>query len=66
MTFNGWLQIAIYSILIVLFVKPFGLYMTHVFNGERTFLSPVLRPLEVGLYKAAGVDEKVEQHTSRR
>jgi len=35
--------------------------MTRVFNGERTFLSPVLRPIEVGLYRLAGIDEKREQ-----
>ena len=43
-------------------MKPLGAYMTHVFNGERTFLSPVLRPVEVVLYWAGGVDDKREQH----
>ena len=36
--------------------------MTRVFNGERTFLSPVLRPIEIGLYRIAGIDESREQH----
>ena len=36
--------------------------MTRVFNGERTFLSPVLRPVERGLYRLGGVDETREQH----
>ena len=39
-----------------------GAYMTHVFNGERTLLSPVLRPVEAALYWAGGIDEKREQH----
>ena len=40
MTFNGWLQIAIYCVLMILFAKPFGAYMTSVFDGQRTLLSP--------------------------
>jgi K+-transporting ATPase ATPase A chain len=62
MTFNGWLQIAIYCILLVLITKPIGGYMTRVFNGDRTFLSPVLGPIERGLYRVSGVDETHEQH----
>ena len=62
MTFNGWLQIAIYSILIFVFVKPFGGFMARVFSGERTFLSAVLRPVELGIYKLCGVREGEEQH----
>jgi len=62
MTFNGWLQIALYCVLLVLLTKPLGGYMTRVFNGERTLLSPVLRPLERGLYRVSGVDETQEQH----
>ena len=46
----------------VALVKPLGWYMTRVFNGERTFLSPVLRPVEAGIYWIGGVDEKREQH----
>ena len=42
MTLNGWIQIAIYCAIVVALVKPLGWYMTRVFNGERTFLSPVL------------------------
>jgi K+-transporting ATPase ATPase A chain len=62
MTFNGWLQIAIYAAIVTLLVKPFGAYMTQVFTGERTLLSPVLRPVERGIYALCGVDEKREQH----
>ena len=61
MTLNGWLQIAIYSVVIIALVKPVGGYMTRVFTGERTFLSPVLRSLERLFYALGGVDEKREQ-----
>ena len=62
MTFLGWVQIVLYCAIVVALVKPLGWYMTRVFNGERTFLSPVLRPVEAGLYKIAGVDPTREQH----
>jgi K+-transporting ATPase ATPase A chain len=62
MTINGWIQILIYCVLVTALVVPLGWYMTRVFNGERTFLSPVLRPVETVLYWAGGVDEKREQH----
>ena len=62
MTFNGWLQIALYCVLLVLITKPIGGYMTRVFNGDRTLLSPVLGPIERGLYRVSGVDETQEQH----
>ena len=62
MTFNGWLQIALFCVVIVLLVKPFGGYMTRVFTGERTFLSPVLSPLERVFYELSGVDEKSDQN----
>src|SRR5215472_11625321 len=62
MTVIGWLQIILYCVIIVALVKPLGWYMTRVFNGERTFLSPVLRPVEVAIYRIGGVDERREQH----
>jgi K+-transporting ATPase ATPase A chain len=62
MTVIGWIQIILYCAIVVALVKPLGLYMTRVFNGERTLLSPVLRPVEAGLYWIGGVDEKREQH----
>jgi K+-transporting ATPase ATPase A chain len=62
MTLNGWLQIALYCVLLILLTKPIGAYMTRVFNGERTLLSPVLGPVERGLYRVSGVDEAQEQH----
>ncbi|GAB2179315.1 potassium-transporting ATPase subunit KdpA [Dongia sp. agr-C8] len=65
MTLNGWIQIAVYCALILVCVKPLGLYMARVFNGERTFMTPVLRPLERGIYAICGVDEAREQHWTR-
>src|SRR4029453_1504551 len=62
MTVIGWIQILLYCAIVVALVKPLGWYMTRVFNGERTFLSFLLRPVEAGIYPAGGVDEKREQH----
>ena len=62
MTVIGWIQILLFCAIVVALVKPLGGYMTRVFNGERTFLSPLLRPVEAGLYWIGGVDEKREQH----
>jgi potassium-transporting ATPase potassium-binding subunit len=62
MTIIGWIQIALFSVIIILIARPFGGYMTRVFTGERTFLSPVLRPVERAVYWCCGVDEKEEQH----
>ncbi|MGA3137728.1 MAG: potassium-transporting ATPase subunit KdpA [Xanthobacteraceae bacterium] len=62
MTFMGWVQIACYCAVIVAITPPLGAYMTRIFNGERTFLTPILRPIEIRLYKIAGVDERREQH----
>ena len=62
MTAIGWVQIILYCAIIVALTKPLGGYMTRVFNGERTLLSPVLRPVEAGIYWIGGVDEKREQH----
>jgi len=62
MTVIGWIQILLYCAIVVALVKPLGWYMTRVFNGERTFLSPVLVPVETVLYRLGGVDAKREQH----
>src|ERR1700733_3016670 len=62
MTLNGWIQIALFSVIIIALTKPLGGYMTRVFNGERTFLSPLLRPVERVLYGLSGVNEKEDQH----
>jgi len=60
MTINGWLQIFVFLALIFAVTKPLGIFMARVFAGERTFLDPVLRPLERLLYRVTGVDEKHE------
>ncbi|MDB5582618.1 MAG: kdpA [Bradyrhizobium sp.] len=62
MTVTGWIQIILFCAIIVALVKPLGWYMTRVFDGKRTFLSPILRPVETGLYWIGGVNEKREQH----
>jgi len=61
MTFIGWLQILLFCGIVLALVKPLGAYMTRVFAGERTFLSPVLVPVERGLYALAGTSEREEQ-----
>jgi K+-transporting ATPase ATPase A chain len=61
MTVIGWIQIIIYCAVIVAITPLLGAYMTRVFSGERTFLSPVLRPVERGLYAISGIDERREQ-----
>ena len=60
MTPNGWSQILVFTLLVLALVKPLGWYMTQVFNGEPTVLSPLLRPVERGLYSLAGIDERQE------
>src|SRR5262250_1166890 len=62
MTVIGWFQILLYCAIVVALVLPLGAYMTHVFNGERSWLTPVLRPVEVALYRVGGIDEVREQH----
>src|SRR5437016_2605334 len=62
MTTIGWIQILLYCAIVVALAKPLGWYMTQVFNGEHTLLSPVLRPVERAVYFIGGVDEKREQH----
>jgi K+-transporting ATPase ATPase A chain len=61
MTSIGILQIGIYFLILLAITKPVGLYMARVFNGERTFLHPVLRWLEVLIYRLSGVREDAEQ-----
>ncbi len=61
MTVIGWIQILLYCAIIIAITPVLGGYMTRVFNGERNFLSPLLRPVEIGVYKLAGVDERREQ-----
>jgi potassium-transporting ATPase potassium-binding subunit len=60
MTFNGWLQILFYFVLLLLVTKPLGVFMARVYNHEKTFLDPVLRPIERLIYKLCRIDENRE------
>jgi potassium-transporting ATPase potassium-binding subunit len=60
MTLNGWLQIAVFFLLVLAITKPLGIFMAKVFNRERTFLDPVLRPLERLIYRLTRVNEESE------
>ena len=60
MTANGWLQIGVFLLLILAVTKPLGVYMARVFSRERTFMDPVMRPMERLLYRVTGVDENHE------
>ena len=60
MTQNGWFQIGLYLFVIFLLTKPIGVFMTRVFNREKTFLDAVLRPIEKLVYRLTGVNEKHE------
>ena len=62
MTVYGWIQILVFIALVVAMTRPLGGFMTRVFTGERTLLSPIVGPVERGLYRLAGVDERTEQH----
>jgi potassium-transporting ATPase potassium-binding subunit len=60
MTANGWIQIAFFLAALLLVTKPLGVFMTRVFGREKTFLDPVLRPVERLVYRMTGVDEQHE------
>jgi potassium-transporting ATPase potassium-binding subunit len=62
MTALGWIQILLYCAIIVAITPVLGAYMTRVFTGERTFLTSILRPVELAIYKIAGIDDRQEQH----
>ena len=61
MSIPGWLQIGAVLIAVLLLVKPLGLYIARVFSGQRTWLTPVLSPIERGFYAIAGVRPDKEQ-----
>src|SRR5579884_2501561 len=65
MTALGWIQIALFCLVILLLTKPLGSYMARVFQGERTLLSPVLRPIERILYTLFGVKEDEDMPWTR-
>jgi potassium-transporting ATPase potassium-binding subunit len=60
MTINGWLQILLYLALVFLVTKPTGVYMARVFSREKTFMDPVMRPIERLIYRLTAVDENHE------
>jgi K+-transporting ATPase ATPase A chain len=62
MTLNGLLQLAVYFLVLLAITKPLGIFMAKVFSDERTFLSPVLGPLERLIYRVSRIDASKEQH----
>ena len=60
MTNNGWFQIIFFLLVVLAITKPLGMFMTRVFNREKTFLDPLLRPIEKLVYRLTGVDETKE------
>lgn len=62
MSANGWLQFALYSLILLASVRPVGAYLARVLEGERTWLDPVLRPIERLIYKLSGVNSKEEMN----
>src|SRR6266478_2527081 len=60
MTANGWFQICFFLLVVFLLAKPLGVFMTRVFGREKTFLDPILRPVERVVYRLTGVNEKHE------
>lgn len=60
MTTIGWMQIVVFLAVILALTKPLGVFMARVFEREKTFLDPILRPVERLLYKLTRVDEKRE------
>ena len=60
MTANGWFQIFLFIAIIFAITKPLGAFMARVFSREKTFLDPMLRPLEKLIYRLTGVNDEVE------
>jgi K+-transporting ATPase ATPase A chain len=60
MTANGWFQIFLFLLILFLITKPMGIYMARVFSREKTFVDPLLRPVERLFYRVTAVDEKRE------
>jgi K+-transporting ATPase ATPase A chain len=62
MSANGWLQFAIFSAILLASVRPVGIYLARVLEGERTWLDPVLRPIERLIYKLCGIHADKEMN----
>ena len=60
MTANGWFQIGLYVLVLFLITKPIGIFLTRVFERQKTFLDPLFRPVERAIYRICGVDENKE------
>src|ERR1700687_753410 len=60
MSANGWFQIGFFFLVLFLITKPLGVFLARLFSGQRTFLDPVLRPIEKLIYRLTGIDEKHE------
>ncbi|HJQ57513.1 MAG TPA: potassium-transporting ATPase subunit KdpA [Vineibacter sp.] len=61
MTVNGWIQILLFVAIVVALTRPFGGFLDRVLEGQRTFLTPVLGPIERGFYRLAGVNPSEDQ-----
>jgi potassium-transporting ATPase potassium-binding subunit len=62
MTGNGWLQFAVYAVVLLASVRPMGIYLARVLEGERTWLDPILKPIEKLIYKLSGVKSDQEMN----
>ncbi len=62
MSLNGWLQAAVLFAVVLALMRPLGIYIARVLEGEKTFLDPILRPIERMIYKASGIDAAVEMN----
>ncbi len=62
MSFLGWLQFAVFSAVLLASVRPLGIYLARVLEGERTWLDPIFRPIEKLIYKLSGVKDDHEMH----
>lgn len=60
MTQNGWFQIGLFLLVVLAITKPLGVFMTRVFNGQKTSLDAALRPVEKLIYRLSGIDEQHE------
>ena len=62
MSMYSWLQLIIYLVILIALAKPLGLFMTRVYQGERTFLDPVIKPAEKLIYRLSGVNPEAEMN----
>jgi K+-transporting ATPase ATPase A chain len=62
MSANGWFQFAVFSVVLLASVRPVGIYLARVLEGERTWLDPVLRPVERLIYRLCGINSETEMN----